>query len=334
MSKIELIAEIGVNHNGDLSLAKKLIKMASLAGADYAKFQIFRAQNLATKKSKKAQYQNINLNNNISQYEMLKKYEISKSDIKILNNYCKKYKIKFLASCFDVEDLEVYSSIKNHIVKIPSGEITNLNLIEHAARKFKKLIISTGMSKYSEIAQAIKIATKYGILKKNITLLQCTTDYPASPLEANIYCMEEFKKRFATNIGYSDHTIGTICSIVAVSRGATIIEKHFTLNKNFKGPDHKASMNFQELKDLNQKIKIVRTILGSKKKKLTKKEIKNIKYVRKGIYAKTKIYKGEIFTSDNIIAKRPLSGIPADKLKKIFGKKSKKNFNIDEKIQL
>jgi N,N'-diacetyllegionaminate synthase len=334
MKKIELIAEIGVNHNGNLSLAKKLIKKASLAGADYAKFQIFEANKLAIKKSKKAKYQNENLKKNISQYEMLKNYEISKLDVKKLNDYCKKHRIKFLASCFDIDSLKLYSSFNNDSVKIPSGEITNLHLIEYAAKKFKKLIISTGMSNYLEITQAIKTVIKQGVPKKNITLLQCTTDYPALAEEANLNCMEEFKKKFGTEIGYSDHTEGTICSIVAASRGATIIEKHFTLNKKLKGPDHKASMNFKELIDFNNKIKAVKIILGSKTKKITHSEIKNIHYVRKSIYAKKKISKGEVFTISNIIAKRPLGGIPASNLKKVLGKKSKKNFQIDEKIQL
>jgi len=334
MKKIKLIAEIGVNHNGNLSLAKNLIKKASMAGADYAKFQIFNADLLAIRKSKKAKYQNKNLNKKISQYDMLKKYEISKSDIKILNNYCKKQKIKFLASCFDIESLKFYSTLKNECVKIPSGEITNLQLIENAAKKFKKLFISTGMSNYTEIAKAVKTAIKHGCVRKNITLLQCTTDYPASYKEANLNCMQEFKKKFKTEIGYSDHTKGSICSIIAASMGASIIEKHFTLNKKLKGPDHKASMDFKELVDFNRKIKDVKIILGSKIKKISFSEIKNIQYVRKSLYAKKKIYKGEIFTTTNIIAKRPLGGIPANNLKKILGKKSKKFFKIDEKIQL
>ena len=334
MKRIELIAEIGVNHNGKMSIAKKLIKKASLAGADYAKFQIFKADNLATKKSKKANYQNINLNKKISQYDMLKTYEISKNQIKILYNYCLKNKIKFLASCFDLESLKLYSSFNNNCIKIPSGEITNLKLIEFAAKKFKKIIISTGMCNFSEIAEAVKVVKKNGLSKKDITLLQCTTDYPASENEANLNCMEEFKKKFGTRVGYSDHTRGTICGIVAASRGADIIEKHFTLNKKFKGPDHKASLDYDELKDFNNKIKMVKLILGSKVKKVTFSETKNIKLVRKGLYAKTKILKEEIFTLKNVIAKRPLSGIPANKLQDILGKKSRKNFQVDEKIQL
>ena len=334
MREIELIAEIGVNHNGNLSLAKELIKRASIAGADYAKFQIFSADQLVTRKSKKAKYQNKNLDKKISQYDMLKKYEISELDINILNNHCKKYKIKFLASCFDIESLKLYSTLKNESVKIPSGEITNLQLIEFAAKKFKKLIISTGMSNYSEISKAIKTAVKYGAVRKNITLLQCTTDYPASFREANLNCMQQYKKKFKTEIGYSDHTEGSICSIVAASLGASIIEKHFTLSKKLKGPDHKASMDFKELIDFNNKIKAVKIILGSETKKITQSEIKNIQYVRKSIYAKKKISKGEVFTISNIIAKRPLGGIPASDLKKVLGKKSKKKFQIDEKIQL
>ncbi len=334
MEKIELIAEIGVNHNGKMSIAKKLIKKASMAGADYAKFQIFKADNLAIKKSKKANYQNINLNKKISQYDMLKTYEISKSQIKILNDYCLKHKIKFLASCFDLESLKLYSSFNDKCVKIPSGEITNLKLIEFAAKKFKKIIISTGMCNFSEIAEAVKVAKKQGLSKKNITLLQCTTDYPAPENEANLNCMEEFKKKFRTRVGYSDHTRGSICGIVAASRGANIIEKHFTLNTKFKGPDHKASLDYNELKDYINKIKTVKIVLGSKIKKVTFNESKNIRLVRKSLYAKTKILKGEIFTQKNVIAKRPLGGIPANKLKDILGKKSRKNFEVDEKIQL
>lgn len=333
MEKIELIAEIGVNHNGKISIAKKLIKKASMAGADYAKFQIFKADNLAIKKSKKANYQNINLNKKISQYDMLKTYEISKSQIKILNDYCFKHKIKFLASCFDLESLKLYSSFNDKCVKIPSGEITNLKLIEFAAKKFKKIIISTGMCNFSEIAEAVKVAKKQGLSKKNITLLQCTTDYPALENEANLNCMEEFKKKFRTRVGYSDHTRGSICGIVAASRGANIIEKHFTLNTKFKGPDHKASLDYNELKDYINKIKLVKIVLGSKIKKVTFNESKNIRLVRKSLYAKTKILKGEIFTQKNVIAKRPLGGIPANKLKDILGKKSRKNFKVDEKIQ-
>lgn len=334
MKKIELIAEIGVNHNGKLSLAKKLIKKAAMAGADYAKFQIFAAEELAVKNSKKASYQEKNLDKKISQYEMLKKYQISKSDIKILNDYCKKYKIKFLASCFDIESLRLYSKLKNKCVKIPSGEITNLQLIEFAAKKFEKLIISTGMSNYFEIKRAVQTAIKHGTIRENITLLQCTTDYPASFREANLNCMQEFKKKFKTKIGYSDHTEGNICSIVAATIGASVIEKHFTLNKKFNGPDHKASMNYEELVKLNKKIKLVNTILGSKKKTITPSEIKNFKFVRKSLYAKKIINIGETFTVMNVATKRPLGGIPANHLKKVLGKKSKKKFKIDEKIQL
>ena len=265
---------------------------------------------------------------------MLKKYQITESDVKILNNYCKRYKIKFLASCFDIKSLKLYSRLKNKSVKIPSGEITNLQLIEFAAKKFEKLIISTGMSNYFEIKKAVQTATKHGVKRKNITLLQCTTDYPATFKEANLKCMQEFKKRFKTEIGYSDHTEGDICSIVAATTGASIIEKHFTLNKKYKGPDHKASIDFKELAELNKKIKLVKVILGSKKKIITLSEIKNVKFVRKSLYAKKKINIGEIFTVDNVVAKRPLGGIPANELKKILGKKSKKLFRIDEKIQL
>lgn len=334
MKKIELIAEIGVNHNGKISLAKKLIKKAAIAGADYAKFQIFSASELAVRNSRKAIYQNKNLNEKISQYEMLKKYQLTELDIRTLKNYCEKYKIKFLASCFDIESLELYSKFNNNCVKIPSGEITNLNLIKFAAAKFRKLIVSTGMSNFYEIKRALQVANKNGIKNKNITLLQCTTDYPAPYKEANLNCMIEFRKKFKTDIGYSDHTLGNTCAIVAASIGATIIEKHFTLNKKFKGPDHRASMDFKELAELNEKIKSVKIILGVKNKKITSSEIKNIKFVRKSLYAKKRINKNEIFNLKNVIAKRPLGGIPAEDLKKVIGKKSKKNFKIDEKIQL
>ena len=335
MRSIELIAEIGVNHNGNISIAKKLIKNAAIAGADYAKFQIFKADNLSTKNSKKANYQNKNIGKNVSQYEMLKKYEINKFFIKECYKICKINKIKFLASCFDIESLKFYSTIDNYCIKIPSGEITNLNLIKYAADKFKKIIISTGMSNLSEINSAVKTILKSkNKSRQDITILQCTSDYPALSSESNIRCLNLFKKKFKTNIGYSDHTLGSTASILAVSLGAKIIEKHFTISKHMKGPDHKASMNFKELKIFNTKIRSVESILGDGIKRISSNERKNIKYVRKSLYAKKEIRKGEKFSEKNIIAKRPLNGIPANKFLTVIGRRAKKNFKIDEKIKV
>lgn len=334
MNNTKVIAEIGVNHNGSILLAKKLIDKAAESGADFAKFQIFKADNLAIKNSKKANYQNKNLNNKITQHQMLKNYEIDLKKIKIINDYCIKKKIKFLASCFDIESTNLYLKFKPKYIKIPSGEITNHQLLEYVGKKKIEVIISTGMSRMKEVEKAVDILIKAGTSKKKITVLQCTTDYPAELKDSNLNCIQSLKKKLKTKVGFSDHTRGDIASIIATSLGSTIIEKHLTLDKKMKGPDHLASMNFNEFKDFVKKIKSVNSILGINIKKPSLKELKNLKYVRKSIYAKKAIKKGQSFSYKNIIPKRPMNGMSANKIKQIIGRKAKKNFKIDEKITL
>ncbi len=265
MKKIKVIAEIGVNHNGKISFAKKLIDQASLAKADFVKFQIYKPEYLTTKNSKKAKYQSKNLKNSISQLQMLKNYELNDNQLNLLVKYCKKKKIEFLASCFDLDSLKKYLKYKPRYIKIPSGEITNHQLLKFIGKKRKKVILSTGMSTMKEVKNAVDLIVKNGTRKKNISVLQCESDYPASLKNANLNCLKSFKKNFKTNIGFSDHTIGNTASIIAVALGAELIEKHITLNKKMKGPDHQASMEFNEFKKFVEIIKKVPLILGKKK---------------------------------------------------------------------
>ena len=335
MKKIKVIAEIGVNHNGKISLAKKLINFASLAKADFVKFQIFKTDHLTIKNSKKAKYQSKNLNNDISQYKMLKNYELNDTQLNLLIKHCKKKKIEFLASCFDVDSVKRYLRYKPKYIKIPSGEITNHQLLEFIGSKKKKIILSTGMSKMQEVKKAVDLIIKSGTKRKNITVLQCTSDYPAKLKDTNLNCIKSYKEILKTNIGFSDHTIGDAASLVAVALGAVVIEKHITINKKMKGPDHLASMEYKDFKKFVGIVKKVPLILGKKIKTPSKNELNNLKYVRKSFYAKEFIKKGNVFSYNNVIAKRPCSGgIPANKILKILGKISKKNFHIDEKITL
>lgn len=334
MSKPIIIAEAGVNHNGSIKIAKKLIDVAKIAGADYVKFQTFEAEKLTTKKAKLADYQKKNLKQNRSQYQMLKKLELKKKDHKNLINYCKRKKIKFLSTAFDLESLEfLVKKCKIDCIKIPSGEITNLPLLEKAASLKKKIFLSTGMSNLSEISLAIKILNKNGCKKKDITVLHCTTNYPAKPDELNLAALKLFKKKFKINVGYSDHSLGILAPIIALSYGASVIEKHFTLNKNLKGPDHKASLEPKELKEMVENIKRASLMIGKELKIISQAEKKNKQIARKSIVAKKRINKGEKFTRFNLTCKRPGNGISPMNWYKVIGKKAKKKFDIDEIIK-
>ena len=330
--KVKIIAEIGVNHNGKISYAKKLIKIASDAGADYVKFQIFKTSEHVTKRAVLAKYQINNINKKTNQYEMIRKLEFNKKEFKSLFNYCKKLNIKFLASCFDICSLNIYSQLGASIFKIPSGEITNLPLLELIGSKKKKVILSTGMSTYGEIKRALDILVKKGTSKKNITILQCTTDYPCEAKDVNLLVIPQMIKTFKCKVGFSDHTLGYEAAIAATSFGASIIEKHITINKNFKGPDHKASLNFKELKEFINKIRNLELAFGTNKKNPSDNEKRNLKVVRKSLVAKKKILPGDNFSNENIDVKRPGDGISPMKIRNIFGKKAKKKFNIDDKI--
>ncbi len=332
MKKVIVIAEAGVNHNGNLKIAKKLINVAKKARADYVKFQIYKTENLISLNTKTAEYQKRNLGNKISQYEMLKKYELSKENVKKLIKHSKKKKIKFLCSVFDIQSYQNLNEMNIFDVKIPSGEINNIPLLKKISLKAKKVFLSTGMATINEIAEAIKIFKKK--INKNLYVLHCHSDYPTKYKDVNLSVMSFLKKKFKINVGYSDHTLGNIVSISAASLGAKVIEKHFTLSKKMKGPDHKASLEPQELIGFIKEIRKVETILGNKIKKISVAEKKNKKLVRKSIVAQKLIKKGEKFTNLNIECKRPEGGLNPKYFNKVLGKKAKKEFLKDQKIYI
>ncbi len=329
-NKTIIIAEAGVNHNGDLNLAKKLISKASQIGADYIKFQTFSADRLVTKFAKKPKYSFSKKKK--FQYDMLKKLEINNKDTSKLKKICKLNKIGFLSSAFDIESLKFLQELKLDYHKVPSSEINNVPFLRFLGKVKTKVILSTGMSNLKEISFALNILRNSGLSKEKIFLLQCNTDYPSPLADANLKVLELFKKKFKIKTGYSDHTPGIEASLAAVSLGAKIIEKHFTLNKNLKGPDHKASLNPEEFKKLITSIRRVETSLGVAKKEVTPSEKKNIKLVRKSLVAKFPIRKGEKFNKDNLTCKRPGNGKSPSHWDKFIGKVAKKNYQKDELI--
>jgi len=333
-NKTIIIAEIGVNHNGNINIAKKLINVAKKSGADYVKFQTFKAENLVRVNTQATQYQSKNLRKKITQFNLLKKFELSESDHNKIIKYCNKKKISFISSPFDLESLNLLFHLKIFDIKIASGEINNYIFLKNLAKKAKKIFISSGMSTLNEVSQAIKILIKNGAKRKSITILHCHTDYPTQLIDVNLFAMKTMKKKFNINVGYSDHTIGNETAIAAVALGAKVIEKHITLNKNMRGPDHKASM---EPKNFFNYVKLIRnteTLLGSYLKKPSRSELKNKKLVRKSIVAKKNIKKGEIFSEFNTICKRPEGGISPINWNNVMGKKSKRNFRTDDFISL
>lgn len=331
MKKTLFIAEAGVNHNGKISIAKKLIDIAKKANADFVKFQIFNTDDLVIKKSPLAKYQKINIKKNITQYDMLKKLELNLDQHTILIDYCKKKKINYLASVFDIQSLNFLRK-KTNSIKIPSGEITNYQLLKNIKRKnFLKIFLSTGASNISEVQKAIKI-----LGKKNLYLLHANSEYPTKNIkDINLNVIKTFKKKFKIeNVGYSDHTIFREVPVMAVALGAKVIEKHFTISKKLKGPDHKASLTPKELNQTIKDIKKSNLLLGSFKKKPTNSEKKNIKIIRKSLVAKTEIKKNDFFNDQNIIFKRPQLKDNSKIYFKILGKRSKKNFKKNQIIKL
>ncbi len=329
---VKIIAECGVNHNGSLTLAKKLIDQASSTGADYVKFQSFNASELANKNLKKANYQKLNSKSSESQFKMLKKLEISEDFHNKIIDYSIKKKIKFLSSPFDITSLNILLKLGIKIIKIPSGEINNYPLLLEISKKCKEVILSTGMANYDEISNALKILLSNKIKRDKITILQCTSDYPTKFKDVNLRVMNEFKKKYKTNIGLSDHTLGTEVAIAAVALGASIIEKHFTLNKNMSGPDHFISADPKEFKKMVYSIKNVELALGSNNKTISQNEYKTKKIVRKFIIAKKNIFKGENFTFDNLTSQRTGGGIEANYFINLLKKKSKNNYKKGQKI--
>lgn len=334
MANTIIIAEAGVNHNGNITLAKSLVDVAVAAGADYVKFQTFKAEALVAKQAKKADYQIVNTQNeHETQLEMLKKLELSEQDHQTLIQYCKQKGIHFFSTAFDLESLQYLADIGLDLVKIPSGELTNLPYLRKAAHLFKKVILSTGMATLVEIKAAIAVFLKEGISLKNITVLHCTTEYPTPMQEVNLKAMQTIAQEFDVQVGYSDHTIGIEIPIAAVALGACVIEKHFTLDKNMEGPDHKASLNPEELGAMVKAIRNIELALsGNGIKEPTASELKNIAIARKSITAKKPIKAGTPFTEDNITTKRPGTGLSPMLWDSIMGSIATQDFNEDDLI--
>ncbi|WP_061236317.1 N-acetylneuraminate synthase [Leptospira santarosai] len=333
--KTLIIAEAGVNHNGDLELARKLIDVAANAGADIVKFQTFEAERLVTKSAKKADYQNSATGNAAeSQYEMLKKLELSKENHEKLIQYCKQTGIEFLSTAFDLQSLAFLEQLNLSRYKIPSGEITNLPYLQKIGNSGKPIILSTGMSTLGEIESALLVLETTGAKRDEITVLHCNTEYPTPYSDVNLSAMKSIADAFKIKVGYSDHTSGIEVSVAAVALGASVIEKHFTLDRSLPGPDHKASLEPNELKTMVRSIRNVELSLGDGIKKPSNSELKNISIARRSIVAAFSIKAGEIFTRENLTAKRPGDGISPMRLDEVIGLKAKRDFFEDELIDL
>ncbi|MCL6586716.1 MAG: N-acetylneuraminate synthase [Anoxybacillus sp.] len=356
MKSTLIIAEAGVNHNGSLDLALQLVDVAIEAGADAIKFQTFKTEHLVTKSVQQAEYQKKNTGKSLSQYEMLKKLELSYGEFKKLKRYCDEKNIMFLSTPFDLESVDfLIKELKLNLIKIPSGEITNAPYLYKIASYGVDVILSTGMATKEEIHHALAFlaygfagktdvsfaAVKHfyqtdeakALLGEKVSLLHCTTEYPTPYEDVHLNAMDDMREEFHLPIGLSDHTEGIVVPIAAVAKGATIIEKHFTLDKTLPGPDHKASLNPNELKEMVQSIRVVENALGEKEKRPTKTELKNKEVARKSLVAAQAIRKGEMFTHDNLTIKRPGTGIEPYYYWNYIGKRAERDYKEDEVIE-
>ena len=329
-----IIAEAGVNHNGSIKAARKMIDIAAEAGADYVKFQTFKAETLLTQNADKAEYQKNATDNNESQFDMLKKLELDREAHEELIKYCKSRDVRFLSTAFDRKSIDMLSKLNIPIYKIPSGEITNLPYLRHIGSMGKPIIMSTGMSTLDEVCDALNILMEAGAKKDKVTILHCNTEYPTPMEDVNLKAMLTIKDELGVNIGYSDHTLGIEVSIAAVSMGATVIEKHFTLDRTLPGPDQAASLEPHELKVMVKAIRNIENIMGDGIKKPSPSEMKNMPIARKSIVAKRSIKKGEKFSEDNLTVKRPGTGLRPMEWDDILKQRSKFNFNVDELIKI
>ena len=331
--RILIIAEAGVNHNGNIEIAKKLIEKASEAGADFVKFQTFKADSLVSKKAKKAKYQLSSENSDEKdQYSMLKKLEIPWEWYSILINFCKKNRIKFLSTGFDEKSIDYLDSLNMSYFKIPSGEITNLPYLIHVAKKQKKIIVSTGMSTMNEINRALDILIQNGVSKENITVLHCNTQYPTPMEDVNLKAMLSIRNEFDIKVGYSDHTLGIEIPIAAAALGVVIIEKHFTLDNQLPGPDHKASLNPKDLKRMITSIRNLEAAMGNGQKIPSKSELENLRVVRKSIHLENDLKKGEVIKKSDLKMMRPGDGISPMDINFILGKKTLKKLFKGHKL--
>jgi N,N'-diacetyllegionaminate synthase len=327
-----IIAEAGVNHNGDMSLAKELIHAAAESGADAVKFQTFNAERLVSQKAPKAQYQLEQTDSGESQLAMLKKLELPYDQHSSLKELSEKLNIEFMSTPFDMIAADFLKDLGVRRFKIPSGEITNFPYLRHVARLGLPVIFSTGMSDLNEVGQCLHVLTKYGISKNEITVLHCNTEYPTPFNDVNLRVMETIRKEFGVSVGYSDHTAGIDVSLAAAALGASLIEKHFTMSRELPGPDHKASLEPYELQQMVRGIRNISAALGSDVKRATTSEAKNIHIARKSLVALKAIKKGEVFTEQNLTTKRPGNGISPMRWEEFIGKVSEKDYLPDDLI--
>ena len=332
--KTLIIAEAGVNHNGSLEMAFELIDAASDAGADVVKFQTFKAENLVTQTAAKADYQLGTTDVQETQFEMIKKLELSYDMHHKLISKCKEKGIRFSSTGFDTSSVDVLIELGVDFLKVPSGEITNLPYLRHVGTKGLPIILSTGMCTMQEVASALEILEKAGAGKHDITVLHCNTEYPTPMEDVNLRAMLSMENELGVKVGYSDHTLGIEIPIAAVAMGATVIEKHFTLDRTMEGPDHAASLEPLELKQMVKGIRNIEKAMGDGVKKPSNSEVKNISIVRKSIVASKEIKLGDEFTSDNLGVKRPGTGISPMQWDEVVGKVASKDFQADELISI
>ena len=331
-----IIAEAGVNHNGSLEIAKRLVDKAVEAGVDIIKFQTFKAEKLVSRSAKQAEYQKNNIGNTAddSQYNMLKKLELSEQDHQELVDYCNKKGIRFWSTAFDLDSIEYLHTLNLGLWKIPSGEITNYPYIKKIAQFHEPVILSTGMCEMDDISAAMNVLLNNGVRRNQITILHCNTEYPTPYEDVNLLAMQLIQEEYQVPVGYSDHTKGIEVPIAAVALGASVIEKHFTLDRNMEGPDHKASLEPDELKAMVSAIRNIEKALGSGKKTVSESERKNIAIARKSIVAASPIKKGDILTEENLTVKRPGTGISPMRWEEVVGTKAIRDFNEEDLIEI
>lgn len=329
-----IIAEAGVNHNGSLDRAKRMVDVAKAVGADYVKFQTGTPEKIISVYAQQAEYQKNNTGIKESQLDMVRKISLANSDYALLKTYCDQVGIKFMSTPFDLESIDLLADIGMDYIKVPSGEITNLPYLRKISRLNIPVILSTGMSKMEEIASALDILAQGGLLRKDITFLHCNTEYPTPMKDVNLRAMQTIKEHFGVKVGYSDHTLGIEVPIAAVAMGAEVIEKHFTLDRNLPGPDHKASLEPDELKSMVNAIRNIEQALGTGHKTVSGSERKNMDIARKSIVAARNIKAGEIYTEENLTVKRPGTGVSPMLWDSVLGRKAKRDFEYDEPIEI
>lgn len=334
-TRVLIIAEAGVNHNGSLDIAKRLVDEAADAGVDIVKFQTFKAEKLVSKSAKQAEYQQRNMGKaDDSQYSMLKKLELSPLQHEELIDYCHEKGIRFFSTAFDMDSIEYLHSLNLGLWKIPSGEITNYPYLRKIAQYGEPVFLSTGMCELADIEAAIQVLLHYGLQRKQVTVLHCNTEYPTPMRDVNLKAMLEIERKFGVSVGYSDHTEGIEVPIAAVALGATVIEKHFTLDKNMEGPDHRASLEPQELRAMVKAIRNIEQALGNGHKAVSASERKNIEVARKSIVAACSIRKGELLTDENLTVMRPGNGISPMRWEEVIGTYATRDYQEEEPIEL